>query len=253
MRLSDFYTPELADFITPWESTAVRDSSPQDASTHILFPVCVSGLMELPPLQTDSCSTAKSESLVPSASDGASVPEPGTTTSTTTSSQTAVCSHSAPATPQGGQTPVSLLMDQAEVVTQHGCSARSPDKGLTHTETLGITALRFFTNASLKEIFPAENVIMPDLCLPINQTTAAYWLLLCRLSSLSWSDVEPAAQRFCPGRLRGAGGPPSQRLPPRDAHALRPPPLIEGEDQSACSRVGGTPAHNSRTPPHFFL
>lgn len=42
MRLSDFYTPELADFITPWESTAVRaGTSSKTRRQHTVCCLCV--------------------------------------------------------------------------------------------------------------------------------------------------------------------------------------------------------------------
>ncbi|XP_028444616.1 structure-specific endonuclease subunit SLX4-like [Perca flavescens] len=96
-RLSDFYTPELSEFITPWESATT------DAAT--------------------SSTVNKPASSVQPVSEG--TPVPGTRASTLPSS-----SQKAPSTPGTGQ----LLMDLMELaedgvtLTQYGHTASGPDK-----------------------------------------------------------------------------------------------------------------------------
>ncbi|XP_035516084.1 structure-specific endonuclease subunit SLX4 isoform X2 [Morone saxatilis] len=138
--LSDFYTPELREFITPWQPALTEAAS--------------------------SSTINKPESSVQPASEGTSVARPGPSTlpSSTLPSSTLPSSSSAPSTPGTGQLPVGSqafrdLMELAEdgmTFTQYGYTASGPDEGKSAGP---------ITTLHLSGFVPEESEERGDLCM----------------------------------------------------------------------------------------
>uniref|UniRef100_A0A3B4U380 Structure-specific endonuclease subunit SLX4 n=1 Tax=Seriola dumerili TaxID=41447 RepID=A0A3B4U380_SERDU len=135
--LSDFYTPELREFITPWESATTNTTSSNAGN--------------------------KPESSLQPVSEG--TPVTGTRTSILPSSSQTAASSPAPSTPGTGQTPVGSqalrdLMELAEdgmTLTQCGYTTSGPDKNKPSSANLS-------TNLHLSGFVLEEAEEQADLC-----------------------------------------------------------------------------------------
>ncbi|GLD60824.1 structure-specific endonuclease subunit SLX4 isoform X2 [Lates japonicus] len=136
-RLSDFYTPELREFITPWESATTNEASSSDGN--------------------------RPESSLQPVSEG--TPVTRTRSSILPSSAQTVASSPAPSTPGTGQLPVGSqalrdLMEVAEdsmTLTQCGYTTSGPDKDKQSRVSLS-------TNLHLSGFVLEEAEEQADLC-----------------------------------------------------------------------------------------
>lgn len=204
MRLSDFYTPELADFITPWESKVVRAATRNKTRRQHTVYFCVSGcdylpgvfpLARLPPAPPSPrlWSRLLVKKLPPKKPD----------------------SPSSPPTPLCPPTWLHRLCSQGQWTRLR----RSPSTTVLHlsmikvhttTHTLKprgrIEDTRYDCEtivavATIKEIHHFLLIKLMSIVSVCQSGSTSYCFFLCHLDSFSWSDFKPAAQRFYPGGL----------------------------------------------------